>query len=122
MVDKIGGRKVLVVLVTLALGLAITLWKGDIPSGLLSLIQVLFGAFIAGNGVEHIAGVMAASRSSALPEAADGEVSNEEVLARVASVEARIEAVHTDVQASQTAVNKVQETLIAIIQRAFPQG
>lgn len=46
-------RKIVTGAVLLVSGLLVTYWKGDIPSNLLSLMQTLFYAFVAGNGFEH---------------------------------------------------------------------
>lgn len=46
-------RKIIAAAVLLISGLMVTYWKGDIPPNLLSLMQTLFYAFVAGNGFEH---------------------------------------------------------------------
>lgn len=46
-------RKIISGAVLLVSGLAVTYVKGDIPNNLLSLMQTLFYAFVAGNGLEH---------------------------------------------------------------------
>jgi hypothetical protein len=46
-------RKIIAGIVLLITGVLITYWKGDIPNNLLSLMQTLFFAFVAGNGFEH---------------------------------------------------------------------
>lgn len=67
MIDTVGGRKVAVAAVALVVGIGATLLRGDIPPNLLELIQVLFGAFIVGNGVEHVAGAIAEGKANAQP-------------------------------------------------------
>lgn len=51
--SNIGGRKMIMAAVLLVVALGVTYIKGDVPSNLLSFLQVLFGAFVLGNSVEH---------------------------------------------------------------------
>lgn len=53
MVDSIGGRKVIVSILTLAVGIGLVFAKGDVPANMLTLIMTIVGAFVAGNAVEH---------------------------------------------------------------------
>lgn len=48
-------RKLFSGLVLLIVGVAITLIKGDIPTNLMSLMELLYGAFVLGNGFEYAA-------------------------------------------------------------------
>lgn len=54
MFNQVSSRKLLVSLVILVSGIAISAVKGDIPHGLLQLMEVIFGGFIVGNVGEHI--------------------------------------------------------------------
>lgn len=58
--DDLGGRKLIMAIVVLAIGLAIVFIKGDVPGNFSTLLQVLFGAFVAGNVGEHAANAYAA--------------------------------------------------------------
>lgn len=51
-----GSRKLVVTGVVLAVGVAIALFKGDIPEHLLQLLEVVFGGFIVGNVAGHALG------------------------------------------------------------------
>lgn len=46
-------RKIISGLLLLIVGLGVTYMKGDIPPNLLSLMQLLYGAFVLGNAFEH---------------------------------------------------------------------
>ncbi len=48
-----GTRKIISGIVLLAVGLGVVYLKGDIPPNLLSLMQILYGAFVLGNAFEH---------------------------------------------------------------------
>lgn len=54
MIDKIGGRKVVVSVIAIVVGIGLVLIKGDIPSNMLVLIMSVVGAFVGGNAIEHI--------------------------------------------------------------------
>ncbi len=49
-----GARKVISGLVLLIVGVGIVILKGDIPPNLLSLMQLLYAAFVVGNIGEHV--------------------------------------------------------------------
>lgn len=49
MLERIGGRKLLVSLVVGGSGMAIALSRGDLPPNLLQLFEVIVGAFVGGN-------------------------------------------------------------------------
>lgn len=53
MVERIGGRKVLVAIITITLALGIVLVHGDLPDNFTNLLEVVFGAFVTGNMFEH---------------------------------------------------------------------
>lgn len=58
MFDRIGGRKLVATATVLAIAVGITLYRGDVPSNLLTLLMAVFGAFVVGNGIEHVADAM----------------------------------------------------------------
>jgi hypothetical protein len=58
LVSNVGTRKMLVGAVLLISGLAVTYFKGDIPSGLLGFMQSLFAFYVAGNIGEHVSNAM----------------------------------------------------------------
>lgn len=49
MLEKIGGRKLVVSLIVGGSGMAIALGRGDLPPNLLQLFEVIVGAFVGGN-------------------------------------------------------------------------
>lgn len=51
--DVFTTRKIISGFVLLITGIAVTVIKGDIPSNLLSLMQVLYATFVAGNAAQH---------------------------------------------------------------------
>ncbi len=56
--SQFSTRKIITGAVLLISGLAVTYWKGDVPSNLLSLMQSLFYGFVLGNGFEHYTEIM----------------------------------------------------------------
>lgn len=89
--EKFGGRKLAVSLLVLVVGLAISLYKGDIPPNLLNLLEMVIGAFVGGNVLAKALGVAVQRKTEPLPpppgaipapaDLSSGSVSNEEVRA-----------------------------------------
>lgn len=59
-----SARKILSGLVLLAVGLGVTIAKGDVPANLLSLMQWLYSAFVIGNIGEHVTTAYKATNST----------------------------------------------------------
>ncbi len=93
MLERIGGRKVAAGIVIVLVGLIVTAIAGDVPANLLALLQVVFGAFVLGNGFEHAAGAFAAK--GAAPQAVDHSETLETLQAQA---EAQAEAIATTQQ------------------------
>jgi len=58
MFEQIGGRKLVASLLVMIVGVVVTALKGDIPSGLLQLLEVTLGTFVGGNVVNTFASVL----------------------------------------------------------------
>lgn len=52
-----GSRKLVMAGVVLAIGLGVVLIRGDLPTNLLNLLEVVFGGFVLGNVAGHALGV-----------------------------------------------------------------
>jgi hypothetical protein len=112
MIDAIGGRKVAGALLVIAIGVGVVFLKGDIPPNLMALLQVVFGAFVAGNAVEH----MAAARKPA----ESLEVSNETSLEPGAITELQAPSqIGVELAEIKGGIATVQQTLVAIIEKAW---
>ena len=116
MIDAMGGRKLLALLVAVAIGVGLVFLKGDVPSGFLELLKYGLGFFVAGNAVEH---AVASRQASAAAEVEEG--SSEEAPAGVSNelLSAQLDAVRGDLARTQEGVSLVQQTLEAIIKRAY---
>ena len=112
MIDAMGGRKLLALLVAVAIGVGLVFLKGDVPSGFLELLKYGLGFFVAGNAVEHAV----ASRQAA---AEVEESASEEAPAPVIDYSAQLDAIRGDLARTQEGVSLVQQTLEAIIKRAY---
>lgn len=105
MIDQIGGRKVLALTVLMLLGVGTVIWKGDVPANFLTLLEFAFGAFVAGNAVEHGAQAYSSVNSSDSPDPTPDTVTP---------------AVHQlldSAQTTQQGVATLQTTLTTILQR-----
>lgn len=108
---NIGGRKVVATLLVLGIGTAIALYRGDVPGNLMQLLEVVFGAFVAGNGIEHMARAhrdVGCSRTTA-PDSETPESSQSvdlgPVLQAVAETKAAVEATHAPIAGTQQTVS-----------------
>lgn len=117
MIDAIGGRKIVAALVILAVGVAVVIMKGDIPANLLSLLQVVFGAFVIGNGVEHVANAVTARAEAAqvAPQEAAPVVDHTPFLDAVTS---RLDALEAATAQSNQGIGLANQALEFIINRA----
>lgn len=123
MIDQIGGRKALAAFVVLLIGGGVTAAKGDIPAGLLTLLQVVFGAFVAGNVGEHIAGALKRPEGAPdSPEAPAAQPESSEVLAAIHNLDgalanARFDTT-TELEQIKQAVAATQQGVSVILQMA----
>jgi hypothetical protein len=126
MIDSIGGRKVVVAALIVAVAVATVLLKGDIPANFLALLQVVVGAFVAGNVGEHVATAVAERRRSPgnnpddTPDldaqlfAANGGVSPAQEI-DITPITASIEELKQAQLKSQEAIATSQQTLVALV-------
>lgn len=68
MFEKIGGRKFIASTLTVAVGLIVMAVKGDVPPGLLHLLEVTLGVFASGNVVASFAGALYGSKKASAAE------------------------------------------------------
>lgn len=104
MLNKLGGRKMAVGFLVLGVGVAFTAAQGDVMPGLLQLLQVIFGAYVIGNGLEHVA---KSRRPSAPPAQATVDLSGLE--AQIAEVRALAEQAAAGSSASAQALSLIIE-------------
>jgi hypothetical protein len=57
MFEKLGGRKMVAATLTMAVGVTVAVWKGDIPPNLLQLLEIVFGVFAGANAINTIGGL-----------------------------------------------------------------
>lgn len=87
---------------TLGIGVAFAAVKGDVATGLLQLLSVVFSAYVVGNGFEHYA----KSRKSGA--AASDPVLDNAVVELAAKVDALQAAIDETAKASGTAVAEIK--------------
>jgi hypothetical protein len=54
MFERLGGRKMVAATLTVATGIGIALYKGDVPQNLLHLLEVVFGVFASTNVINTV--------------------------------------------------------------------
>jgi len=106
MIDKIGGRKVLVSVLVLGIGLAADIFlKNGISSNLLALLLGIVGSYTVGNVGEHVAGAMG-SRGEA-PEAAPADLTP--IMTELSGLQASLGEIRAGVATSQQALSFIIE-------------
>jgi hypothetical protein len=62
MIDKLGGRKAIIAVLIVALGVGAVLLKNDIPTNFEHLLEIIFGTFVLGN----VTNTVVATRAGAI--------------------------------------------------------
>lgn len=121
----VGNRKLIAVVVLLVLGVGAVFLRGDVPPNFLSLAQFLFGAFVVGNGVEHLAGAATDIVSARVPSNDDSAAAAPAPLAPpvdLSPVHSALADVQAQNAATQQGVAIVQQTLTHVVQRMNNTG
>jgi hypothetical protein len=104
MIDKIGGRKVVALVIVMLLAVGAVFLKGDVPPNFLQVLQWVFAAFVVGNGVEHLSGAIEAHAGGT--EAPD-----------TSGLEAKLTELQTESVKTQGLVAQVGDVLTTILKR-----
>lgn len=78
MIDTIGGRKTLALLLIMVVSIGVVLLKGDVPEHFSAILEFLFTGFVAGNVGEHFAGAMKAKHLAGAAES-EAEVNSSDL-------------------------------------------
>jgi len=105
MLDFIGGRKVAMGLLILGIAVAVLLVRGDVPPNFKELLAVVFGAFVVGNGFEHVAGAVANNKEGPVDTIEELAAVSAKLEAQVAEVKASLDA---GMQGSAEAVSEIR--------------
>lgn len=65
MFERIGGRKFVASTLTVAVGVLVMIFKGDVPPNLMHLLEVTLGVFAGGNVVSTVAGAFYGGKQEA---------------------------------------------------------
>lgn len=106
----VGNRKLVVALAVLLLAVGAVLVKGDVPPGLVNIIEFLFPAFVAGNAIEHITNAVAASPAPSIEDAGSQTV-------HTAKLEGDIETLQSTSADIQQGVTTMNQAMALLIQR-----
>lgn len=130
MFEKLGGRKMVAATLTVAVGIGITLLKGDVPSNLLYLLITIFGVFAGTNTLNTAASISLDKKKlettmepAVLPSAPQGVPVQDAVLA-FQEVVTRVEAgnaqqkellneIIKSTQLSQNALSMIAEKVLS---------
>lgn len=112
MLDKIVGlRKLIISLIILGVAIVITYTKGDVPAGMVSVLNFIFGGFVVGNAIEHI------TESSTEKATIVAGATNASAPTEIPASAQQIQALDQKIQATSDGVANVQAALVMIIQK-----
>lgn len=110
LIDAVGGRKALLAVTCLILGVALAIHLGDVPANLLSLIQFILGAFVTGNVVNSAVYELTSKKEApAIPE-----VDLEPLKAKIDELNQVVQAIQNN-QAELTEAVKLSQNGLAFL-------
>jgi len=113
MINAVGGRKALLAVSCLILGVVLAVKLGDVPANLLSLIQFILGAFVTGNVVNSAVYEFTSKKETpAVPE-----VDLEPLKAKVDELNQVVQAIQASQAEITSSVKLSQDGLAFIIQK-----
>lgn len=112
MLEKLGGRKAAISLVTVLICVGVVAIKGDVPAGLSDMLKFILGSFIVGNvGADAVAAV--AHRAPEAPAAVEAPPAPP-------VDDGRLESIQTTSEAILEATKLNQQGLTYIVSRIGP--
>jgi hypothetical protein len=113
MIETVGGRKTIALLIILLTAIGTVLLKGDIPERFLSILEFLFTGYVAGNVGEHVANAIK-TKTASKEESEEAPSSNQDDLTAIAQGLSDL-SVTNESLVQATAL--IQQTLSVIINR-----
>lgn len=116
--DAVGGRKVALTLIMAAIGIGLVFYMGDIPAGLLALMQTIFGAFVVGNAFEHMSNAAVKRKQPVEIPQVDNSVDFEYLSSKIDELNKQVEQQKMGVAQANQSLATVQQALSFIIDKA----
>lgn len=111
-IDTFGGRKVLLGIGVMSLGVAVdAVSPHGLSANLLDLLKFVAIGFFLGNGIEHVAGAMTKKTSSASPDAVDPVALVQAVGTDMGTVEGKVDELAKQVELTNQSLATVQQAL-----------
>jgi hypothetical protein len=117
MLDNTGGRKMIAAVMILVLTAVIVIIKGDITPNIVSMLEFLFGALVAGNAVEHVSGAVSARAASKSEVKAPEPEAPTDYTADFQQLSAQLSGLESNDHALAQNISLIQQTLSVIITR-----
>jgi hypothetical protein len=119
MIDALGGRKAVALLVVIIIAAVTVIMKGDIPANFKDLLVYGLGIFVGGNAVEHAADAVKVKAEAGANAVVAAEASAEDVSATYPPAEAPADmsAIETKLNTIAEASSVNQQALAAILER-----
>lgn len=128
-IDTLGGRKSLGLILLLTIGTTYAALQGDIPENLMMLLLGSFGTFVGGNGLSHFADAFKAKKGETRgrPPKVELDASKvEDAISKALANEKQglaqqIQAISNRQAADSQTINQVAQILIALSQQPGPK-
>ena len=128
-IDTLGGRKSLGLILLLAIGTTYAALHGDIPENLMMLLLGSFGTFVGGNGLSHFADAFKTKKGETRGRPPKVELDGSKVEEAVSKALAnerqglaqQIQAISNRQAADSQTINQVAQILIALSHQPAPK-
>lgn len=116
--DAVGGRKLVLTIIMAAIGIGLVFYKGDIPAGLLALMQTIFAAFVVGNAFEHMSNAAVKRKQPIENTQVDNSADFQYLSSRLDSIEAELEKQKQGIAQANQSLATIQQAIGFIIDKA----
>lgn len=126
--DALGGRKSLGLILLLTIGTTYAITQGDIPENLLYLLLGSFGTFVGGNGLTHFADAAKARKGETRGRPAKVEIDSakiQEAVGKALETERgvlaqQLQAISNRQAVDSQTINQVAQILLALTAQPNP--
>lgn len=116
MFQKLGGRKAVMSLIVILIGILLVFTKGDVPPNLLTLLQFVVGVFVGGNVASSISQGISVRKTVAPPAQ-----KNEEVEMALNGLTSTVNSIQSGLGEVSKATQLNQQALAFIVSKIGPQ-
>lgn len=89
MFERLGGRKLVGLAVLITIGVAYSIYKGDMPDNLMTMLLGCYSVFAGGNVLEHFSGAFKAKRGRPMKPESGGSIDTKPLEAKLETIAKR---------------------------------